>query len=486
MEERENVLTTEEKLRKYFEGMCVKKDSSLEQFAALSIPSFIRDWFIRKYSDKDGRLNASFVSQEIRRVVPRKSDWPALLDQMMSERRQVKFIGKIEVKRDVKSGLITFELPDLGVGHKETRVFPDVWNACKEPFLTSNGAIWGIVTLSYGTETAGRRTAGVILLEDFKDFRPYKTDLAYYKKARAHFETTEWLNVLLGAIDYDASGFDTEEQKLALLTRLLPFCEKRLNLIELAPKGTGKSYLFSKISKRGWLASGGVMTRAKMFYDMNLKQEGLVSNYDYVALDEISTIRFGDVSEMQGAMKGYLESGVYTVGVKEGKGDAGVVLLGNIDAGDMNAERNMFSSLPEVFRDSALVDRFHGFIEGWRIPRMSEDKKICGWALNTEYFAEILHDLREDIAARSVVDALISIEAGADTRDVAAVKRIAAAYVKLLFPQWSGVEDADVSAFEKYCLSPALYMRGVIKKQLGIMDSEFAGKKMPAISIKNR
>lgn len=82
---------------------------------------------------------------------------------MMSERRQVKFIGKIEVKRDVKSGLITFEQPDLGVGHKETRVFPDVWNACKEPFLTSNGAIWGIVTLSYGTETAGRRTAGVTL-----------------------------------------------------------------------------------------------------------------------------------------------------------------------------------------------------------------------------------------------------------------------------------------------------------------------------------
>lgn len=235
---------------------------------------------------------------------------------------------------------------------------------------------------------------------------------------------------------------------------------KRLNLIELAPKGTGKSYLFSKISKRGWLASGGVMTRAKMFYDMNLKQEGLVSNYDYVALDEISTIRFGDVSEMQGAMKGYLESGVYTVGVKEGKGDAGVVLLGNIDAGDMNAERNMFSSLPEVFRDSALVDRFHGFIEGWRIPRMSEDKKICGWALNTEYFAEILHDLREDIAARSIVDALISIEAGADTRDVAAVKRIAAAYVKLLFPHWSGVEDADVSAFENTVFRPRSICEG--------------------------
>ena len=339
------------------------------------------------------------------------------------------------------------------------------------------------MSLAYRVCTEKNKSVGVIELEDFKSFKPYNTDLTYYKKARRFFDTEEWLNVLLGAIDYSAAGFKDEEEKLYMLTRLLPFCEKRLNLIELAPKGTGKSYVYSKISKRGWLASGGVMTRAKMFYDMNLKQEGLVSNYDYVALDEISTIRFGDVSEMQGALKGYLESGVYTVGVKEGKGDAGVVLLGNIDKEVMDTNKNMFASLPEVFRDSALLDRFHGFVEGWKIPRMSEDKKISAWALNTEYFAEIMHDLRDDPSARAIVDKLLKVENGADTRDVTAVKRIASAYVKLLFPHWESAEDADVQAFEKYCLLPAVRMRGIIKKQLGLADSEFAGKTMPQFAV---
>ena len=474
----------EEKLKSVFEGMCVKKDAALEQFAILSIPSFIRDWFIRKYSAADGSLNAAFISRKIREVLPRKADWPALLDEMVSGGKEVKFVGKAEALRDIRSGRVTFSLPDFGVSHDETRISPDVWERCKEPFLSSNGPVWGIITLGYETVLRGQKSEGVISLKDFKDFRPYKIDLEYYKKARAYFDTAEWIDILLGAVDYNAAGFCTEEEKLAMLTRLLPFAEKRLNLIELAPKGTGKSYLFSKISKRGWLASGGVMTRAKMFYDMMLKQEGLVSNYDYVALDEIATIRFGDVSEMQGAMKGYLESGVYTVGVKEGKGDAGVILLGNIAQSSMNVNSDMFSTLPEVFHDSALIDRFHGFLEGWKVPRMSEDKKMCGWALNTEYFAEILHALREDLTARSLADRLILTPAGADTRDVTAVKRLCSAFIKLLFPHWEKESDVNRGEFSKYCLGPAVHMRGIVKKQLGIMDSEFAGKTMPAFEVK--
>ena len=159
------------------------------------------------------------------------------------------------------------------------------------------------------------------------------------------------------------------------------------------------------------------------------------------------------------------------------------MLLGNIDKEVMDTNKNMFASLPEVFRDSALLDRFHGFVEGWKIPRMSEDKKISAWALNTEYFAEIMHDLRDDPSARAIVDKLLKVENGADTRDVTAVKRIASAYVKLLFPHWESAEDADVQAFEKYCLLPAVRMRGIIKKQLGLVDSEFADKTMPQFAV---
>lgn len=470
----------ETKVQKYFGGMCVKKDASIEQFAILAIPSFIRDWFLRKYANEDGSINVTYISQLIKQTIPRKADWPTLLDKMVTEGETVKFICKIQAKQDVRTGIISFELPDFGVGYNETTFPLDVWAKCKAPFLSSNGPIWGVVELRFVVDS---KKVGKISIKNFVDFRPYKTDLDYYKKGREYFDIHEWIDLLLGAIDYNPAGFKSEEEKIYLLTRLLPFVEKRLNVIELAPKGTGKSYVFSKISKFGWLASGGIMTRAKMFYDMQIKQEGLVSNYDYVALDEVATIKFGDINEMQGAMKGYLESGVYTVGVKEGKGDAGVILLGNISEENMNTDCNMLSKLPEVFGDSALIDRFHGFIEGWKIPRMSEDKKINDWALNTEYFAEIMHALREDIIPRSIVDALIKIKDGADTRDVTAVKRICCAYIKLLFPNWTKPEDVDTDLFEKYCLNPAINMRGIIKKQLGLMDSEFSGKKMPEITI---
>lgn len=274
------------------------------------------------------------------------------------------------------------------------------------------------------------------------------------------------------------------EQKLTMLSRLLPFVEKRLNLVELAPKGTGKSYLFSQLSKYGWLVSGGSISRAKMFYDISRSSLGLVAHYDYVAFDEIQSIKFPDKMEMQGALKGYLESGEYRIGSYKGVGDSGLVLLGNIDIDLMNVNRNMFINLPDIFHESALIDRFHGFIKGWDIPRMKENLKASGWALNVEYFSEIMHILRGELIYRAIVDEVLVLPKNADTRDTEAIKRIATAFLKLLYPNVRSVEDLNKEEFLKYCLKPAMEMRRVIKTQLGIIDSEFLGKDIPEISIK--
>ena len=149
--------------------------------------------------------------------------------------------------------------------------------------------------------------------------------------------------MVLGAVDYNAAGYRTEEQKLTMLTRLLPFVEKRLNLMELAPKGTGKSYLFGRVSRYGWLSSGGVMSRAKLFYDISRNQDGLIASHDFVTLDEVQTISFSDTDEMRAALKGYMESGVYTVGNHENTADAGIILCGNIskELMDSDGTRNM-------------------------------------------------------------------------------------------------------------------------------------------------
>jgi ATP-dependent Lon protease len=145
----------------------------------------------------------------------------------------------------------------------------------------------------------------------------------------------------------------------------------------------------------------------------------------------------------------------------------------------------MFVELPTVFHESALIDRFHGFIKGWDLPRMNDDLKICGWALNSEYFTTIMHELRDDASYRAVVDELVEVPDKADTRDTEAIKRIATAYMKLLYPNVRKPDDISEREFNLFCLKPAIEMRGIIKIQLGILDpDEFGGKNVPELTVK--
>lgn len=374
-------------------------------------------------------------------------------------------------------------MPEFNLTNKETIIEPDVWYRCKDE-LVKGKDIWGVVELGYRFPDDDSKSQGRIKLTNFTSFCPYTIDIEYFKDARSEFTIKQWIDIILGAIDYNADGYTDEHQKLTMLSRLLPFVEKRLNLIELASKGTGKSYLFGRVSRYGWLSSGGIMSRAKMFYDISRRLPGLVCGNDYIALDEVQTISFTDVDEMRAALKGYMESGVFTVGNYEGSSDCGIILLGNISQDNMDEYKSMFEQLPSVFHESALIDRFHGFIKGWDIPRMHDDLKISGWTLNSEYFCTILHLLREDVSYRAIVDEIVEVPNRADTRDTEAVKRIATAYLKLLFPNVRCTNDIDVRQFQFYCLRPAIKMRQIIKMQLGILDSEFKGKNVPKFSVK--
>ncbi len=485
-----------EKLKNYFDEMVVYKDLKKSNFfSALSLPSFMRDWLLKKFEDENGSFNQDELVDFIKKYLPRKEDWTAIKNQVVVENERVRFLAKVSVDIDISSGVVSFALPDFGLTNKDTIIEDHIWQNCKEE-LVRGRETWGMVEIGYRqpdnneNDLSKSRSKGLfrgkIKLTAFKTFCPYTIDLDYYKDARRAFSTEEWIDILLGAVDYNANGYlGDEEKKLTMLTRLLPFVEKRLNLIELAPKGTGKSYLFGRVSRFGWLSSGGVMSRAKMFYDQNKRAEGLVSGNDFITLDEVQTISFTDVNEMRAALKGYLESGIFTVGNYEGTAEAGVILCGNIKKAIMDEDgfASMFEELPTVFHESALIERFHGFIKGWNIPRMNDDLKIAGWALNSEYFCSILHDLRNDMSYRAIVDQLIEVPEAADTRDTEAVKRIATAYLKLIFPHVRKAEDITGREFNRYCLSRARRMRDTIKYQLGILDVEYLGKDLPAFRI---
>ena len=316
-----------------------------------------------------------------------------------------------------------------------------------------------------------------IYLCGYKSFCPYRVDLEFYKQARGRFNIHEWIDVIVAAVDYNPNGYvdeDTgeisEKTKLIFLRRLLPFVEKRVNMIELAPKGTGKSYVYEKISKRSWLISGGTVSRASLIYDNAKKTGGLLTRFDYVGFDEVQSITFEQPGQIQQALKHYMEFGEIKGFDAQMSADAGVVVLGNIDAGKFDINKNMVENISEVFAESATLDRFHGFIPGWKIPRLNQDLIANGWAINTEYFAEVLHALRDDLSYAAIVDECLDVPPKADKRDMTAIKRLCTALVKLLFPNAKRKNDIDPQEFIDYCLNPAKEMRATIKKQLCIID----------------
>lgn len=394
----------ESKLKEYFDDMVVFKDLKESNFFKdLKLPSFLRDWLLKMFENEDGKFDVEEVTDFVRTYIPSKTEWIGIKNRIVVENERVKLLTRISVDINITTHEVSFALPDFGLGNKETIIDSNVWDDCKDELVKAKET-WGVVELGYRYPEG--KIKGKIKLLSFQNFCPYEIDVDYYKDVRKEFSVHEWIDVLLGAIDYNAAGYENEHQKLAMLTRLLPFVEKRLNLIELAPKGTGKSYLYGGVSRYGYL-SAGKMTRAKLFYDLARREEGLVFYHDYIAFDEIQKVEFDNINEMTQTLQGYMEQGTVKIGDKDDVADAGFVMLGNIDEEKMDEYQNMFEDLPSLFRTSALMDRIHGFVKGWNIPRMNEGLKISGWALNSEYFSTIMHLLRDDISYRAIVDRIV-------------------------------------------------------------------------------
>ena len=478
-----------DKLKECFNEMVVYKDLGEMSFLkTLKLPSFLRDWVLKKFEDDDGHFNVADLLNFVNTFMPRKEEWLSIKNRISKEYERVKLLTKINTDIDIKTGTVSFALPDYGLTNKETVIEDSVWDNVKDELVKGND-IWGVVELGYRLpdDSVKPKIPGKIKLTGFTSFTPYSIDLDFYKDIRSEFSISQWIDVLLGAMDYNPNGYKDTHEKLAMLQRLLPFVEKNLNLIELAPKGTGKSYVFGNISKFGLLVDGGTVSRPKMFYDKARRTTGFIVGHDYVAIDEVKKVHFTDTSQMQSIFQGYMESGKCNVDGFTVTSDAGVVFLGNIEQSNMDEYSNMFTELPSLFKESALVDRMHGFIKGWDIPAMKPELKISDWALNTEYFCSILHLLRDDISYRAIVDKIVQASDGAYERHVEAVKRIATAYLKLLFPNVKSVKDVDPHYFMQYCLNPAIKMRAIIQKQLEILDPDEYRKpvkQMPHFTLK--
>lgn len=447
-------------------------------FNGKNLPSFIKDWLIKRFTDDSGELDSDGLLSFSERHIPQKNS--AIKNRLRTHREEVAILTRFIVENDIQQDKLKFAIPDLGIKSSEGRIPDNI--AKKNPDL-KDGEIWGIITLAYVPPQGKEK--GIIKLVDYKPFKPYTIDSEYFKSARKEFSTEEWIDVLISSMEYNPRGFESLQQKLQFLSQLLVFVEPGLNIIELAPKGTGKSYIFSNLSKYGWLISGGVVTRAKLFHDIQKKTNGIITMYDFVAMDEIQTIKFSEPDELKGALKSYLESGNCTVANVRISSLSGMILLGNIPLSEnkLPLNKRYFTSLPEFFKESALLDRFHGFIEGWQLPRIKEGLKANGYVLNVEYFSEILHFLREDSSYNTIVSSLLDIPKNSDTRDTTAIIKLTTAYFKLLFPHIKNIEELNKTEFKNFCLNMAIAKRSIIREQIHLIDDEF-GEEMPDIRIK--
>lgn len=473
----------QQKVRQYFSAMSIYKDPKATNsiFAGRNLPSFVKDYLLKRYLNiSTGEINTLGLNAFLDKVIP--ANGGTVKDDILAG-KEVTLLARFSIYIDLVKGEKQFAIPDYGIKQREG-IIPDYVYA-KHPGELVDGEKWGIVKLCLLPDDDNDKKNHVRMV-DFKPFKPYSSvDIEYLREARQHFTNEEWFDVLLSAMEYDPDGFTSMTQKMEFLTRLLIFIEPRLNVIELAPKGTGKSYVFGNLSKYGWLVSGGKVTRAKLFYDKQKQQNGIIKNHDFTVFDEIQTIIFQEPAEIQAALKSYLESGKTTIDNNEFTSECGLMLMGNIplSANRLPISPNYFDSLPNNFKESALLDRFHSFIEGWKLPRVNDSMIFNGWTINVEYFSEILHTMRIQNSYGLLFDELVEFEAKSDVRDSKAIKRIATAYMKLFFPHWQKVEDVNKEMFDLYCLQPAIYRRGIIKEQCHLIDSEFKAR-MPEVRLK--
>lgn len=521
-------MTYEDKLRTYFPDSIVLKDPDRSNFfASMSYPSYMRDWLVMKFADETGAVDYSTIEAFIKKNIPTRDDFP-LLQFRLTQGETIKMLARIRLTVNVRRQIVEFVLPDFGGKGVVADCVLEKW----ADQLLKESENWGIFELKLAEaedaelflpeeetpqeegsffkkffKNAGKEDAetsvgkkekpkkpkiheGEVVLISYKPFCPYKVDLDEYRAARANFTIEEWLDVLISAVDYNPHGYtddiglESEQQKLFFLRRLLPFVEKRVNIIELAPKGTGKSYVYEKISKRGWLVSSGSISRASLFYDNAKHTGGLITRFDYVGFDETQSIEFTPQGEIQTGLKTYMEFGEVKGFDAQVPADAGIVVLGNVDASKFNLGCNLVKELNPIFRESALMDRFHGLIPGWEIPRFKNDMIANGWALNTEYFAEVLHKLRDEQCYATIVNQCLDIPKKADQRDLTAIVRLCTAFFKLYFPHIQKKSDVNSDEFIKYCLEPALSMRGAIRNQLHIIDPGEFPADLPNIKFK--
>jgi ATP-dependent Lon protease len=461
----------ETKARDYYGEVIINKGlMSKAGFGSRSIPVYVGEWIISQFIEngeirEDGRDR---ITNIVTKFLPQKADKNRLLNDL-KDHKPVQILDDFRVSVNLDKNTHELSIPVLDESHA----------LIQKPILDENPMLlrtgmWGLGTLQYVPPDGDEVKKGQIWMTDFKPFQTPGVDLDYFIESRKHFSLEEWIDLLVSSSQFNPETH-TLAQKMLLLARIIPLVQPRVNLVELAPKGTGKSFVFDNISRYAAVIPGGKLSAPSLFFNSSSRQIGLIPRYDVVVVDEIQKIQTDSAGEAMAGLKMYLESGRYRRATGDmGTSEAGFVMLGNIALTDerrpLYQSEGLFKELPNALQESAFIDRLHGLLEGWHMPRITKNTPSRHLGLKGDFFGEILHELRPRLEFADYVSQHLHLPSCDDMRDNKAIARIAEGYLKLLFPDL----NVDEAEFIEFCVNPALRMRQQIRDELSKIDKEYA------------
>jgi len=465
----ENLLSFEQKAIDFY-GEAVINKSLIQKagFSSRAIPTYVGEWILYNFLE-DGELTEESrgkISTFISRFLPQKGQKEEFKNKLLNL-ENVKLLDDYSVSVSLKTGKRALKIPflDMNDGFISEEIID------KNSLLLSSG-VWGVGELFY-IPPVDSKDKGQVWMRDFKPFQVGFVDIEYYKSCRENFSTEEWMDLIVSSMGFNPNIY-SEEQKMVLITRILPMVEPRINLVELAPKGTGKSFVYNNVSRYSRVVGGGKISPAVMFHNLNTNTPGLVTKYDLVVLDEVQSVQGDSAGELIAGLKVYLEAGKFSRGNTEATAEAGFVMLGNITL-DENREpvyqdQGIFKEIPNFLQETAFIDRIHGIIPGWKMQRISKDTPSSYLGFKGDFFSEILHSLRSEVHYTDYVNVNMNLKNCNDLRDRKAITRLATAYLKILFPDLALSKDE----FNKFCVKPAVELRQRVRNELYKMDKEYS------------
>lgn len=450
----------DDKLTRIFSGKVVRKDLVRKIKVGANVPVFVLEFLLGKYcasADETAiQMGLLVVNQTLAENYIR-AEGATKAQVWVKEEGKYTFIDKVKVR------LVDSDYWAEGVNFGDKFLHVPV-QYVREYDRLLTGGVWAQMDIRYEYDEE-QRGKHPFWIDRLSPIQIATFDLSEYRELRKQFSTDEWLDVLVRSIGYESDRMD-RRLKMLFLTRLVPLAERNFNLVELGPRGTGKTYAVQEISPYGALLTGPT-TVANLFGHMSGKYKGMVSIWDVVGFDEVADLQKMP-KEVVTTLKTYCESGTFQRGKEADSGDASLAMFGNTNqpVDVMVQTGHLFAPMPDVIRDDmAFLDRIHFYLPGWEVPKMRNDLFTSHYGFVVDYLAQAMHDLRRHNFTE-VMDRRFDLGGHLNARDRKAVRKTVSGMVKLLHPDGE-VEEDDL----REILELAIEGRRRVKEQLKKMGA---------------